>query len=108
MQTNRARRGVALIMIGLAIVTAYAYYAQRPHYQLKLFSSQIGWGYFILDGDRAVVYQPTIPGQTGNRGFVSEAQARRVGEQVIVKLEQGNQLPTLTQDELHRLGVATR
>lgn len=102
------RQWLLLILMGLAIATAYLFYRQQPHYRLQVFSTPAGWGYTILANGNPMIYQPTVPGVAGSHGFTSQDQARRVGDQVILKLQHGQKLPTLTHDELRRLGVAVR
>ncbi|GAB3957289.1 hypothetical protein GCM10028805_49580 [Spirosoma harenae] len=95
-----------LTLIGLAFLTVYQfYYQQQPHYQLQIIKTAGGWGYDILNKDKLVIHQPTIPGQPGIVGFASQEQARRVGERAIEKLKQTKALPTLTNEELRQLGV---
>jgi hypothetical protein len=97
-----------LVLIGLAIITAYCQYRQHqqhslPHYQLRTFATSVGWGYAVVTNGTTLIYQPTVPGRAGSAGFSSRKQAERV----IQKLRSGQDLPTLTPNELRELGVAT-
>ena len=95
-----------LILLGLAVLTAYLVYKQRSvPYQVKVFPTTGGWGYDIVARNKIFIHQPTIPGQSGIVGFASQEQAQRVGERVVEKIQQTKSLPTLTNDELRQLGV---
>jgi hypothetical protein len=99
------RQGLILVLLGLAIVTAYLLYKRQDRYELEVFQSETGWGYSVQMNGSPVINQPTIPGVVGNRGFVNEQQARRVGKRVIEKIRQGQIPPTVTPAELQQLGV---
>ncbi len=97
-----------IIVAGLAGLVAFRFYKNRPQYQLHVFNTRQGWGYTIVSHGDSLIYQPTIPGQAGRNGFVRSEDARRVGELVIHKLENGQFPPTLTQADLTQPGIMTR
>ncbi len=99
------RKGLLLVIVGLALITGYLFYSRQPHYRVEVFSTPQGWGYDILNNGKAFIHQPTIPGVSGVVGFANEEQARRVGERAVEKLKQNKELPTLSHDELRQLGV---
>lgn len=101
-----SRQWLMLALIGLMTVTVYRFYNQRQDYQVRLFTTSIGWGYSVLANGNELIYQPTIPGQTGQQGFATQAQAQQVGELVCQKLKTGQQSPAIGTDELRRLGIA--
>lgn len=101
------RAGLLLILFSLAVVTAYRFYDPASAYEVQVFRTPTGWGYSIVSNHRTLIYQPTIPGQSGTVGFASRQQARRVGERVAEKLQREPNLPTLTNPELRELGVTT-
>lgn len=70
-----------------------------------IFTDSIGWGYTISAGEKIIVKQPHIPAVAGLQGFSSEAKARRAGEEVAYKLEQGIMPPSLTIEEMKSLRV---
>ena len=107
-RSRQIRTGLLLALVVLGVVTGYIVHRQRqpqPQYQVTVFSAPGGWGYDVLKNNQLLIHQPTIPGQPGQAGFVSEAQARRVGERVVEKIEQTQGMPTLSDDELRQLGV---
>jgi hypothetical protein len=104
-RTNLIRKGLLLVMLVLAMLTAYLVYQRQNPYKVQVFPTSGGWGYSILNNGKPFIHQPTIPGQSGIVGFSSAAQAQRVGERVVEKIQQDKALPTLTNDELRQLGV---
>jgi len=72
---------------------------------VPLFNAETGWGYDILDSNKLLIHQPHIPVVQGIRGFKSKADAIKVGEAVLMKLQMGVMPPTLTTDEMEALGV---
>lgn len=104
-RTTLIRKVLLLILIGLGLLTAWLIYQRQTPYEVQAFATTGGWGYTILNNGKPFIHQPTIPGQPGIVGFATEAQARRVGERVVEKIQQDEALPTLTNDELRRLGV---
>ena len=71
-----------------------------------VFSEGIGWGYDIYEGSSIRIHQPHIPAVEGNRGFSSEAQAIKVAELVIYKLENGIVPPSITKQEMIQAGIS--
>jgi hypothetical protein len=67
-----------------------------------------GWGYRISEKGKQIIDQQTIPGVPGNQGFLTSADAQKVAELVIVKLEKGTFPPTISEEELQKLGISWR
>jgi hypothetical protein len=65
-----------------------------------------GWGYYIMENGKRIIDQQTIPGASGNLGFETSEDAQKVAELVIRKLESGNFPPTVTEEELGKLGIS--
>jgi len=63
------------------------------------------FGYYILADGNILIDQKNIPGVPGNKGFVSEAEAKRTADFAIKKLKQGEMPPTLTEDDLKKLKI---
>jgi Domain of unknown function (DUF4907) len=70
-----------------------------------IFDTQTGWGYDIYDGAKLLVHQPHIPAIQGNHGFESADQALVVANKVIEKIDAGIMPPSLSIEELKKLGV---
>ncbi|MBS3914997.1 MAG: DUF4907 domain-containing protein [Bacteroidetes bacterium] len=58
------------------------------------------YGYDIYQDSVKMIHQPHIPVLQGNRGFVSEIDAKRVGDLVIRKLNKGEIPPTIDSAEI--------
>ncbi|GAB3891487.1 hypothetical protein GCM10028803_03350 [Larkinella knui] len=101
-------QSLAVLLIGLALVTTYSLFRQKPGYELAIIHTPNGWGYQIVHNGTTVIDQPTVPGLAGKHGFETEELARKVGERVVSKLRRGEFPPTLTAPELSQLGVPVR
>lgn len=64
-----------------------------------------GVGYDIYDHSKKLIHQTTIPGEQGIEGFANEAEASKVAELVVSKLEKAEGFPTISRDELTALGI---
>jgi hypothetical protein len=67
-----------------------------------------GWGYSISEKGKRIIDQQTIPGVPGNQGFQTSDDAQKVAELVIEKLEKGVFPPTVSEEELQKLGIYWR
>lgn len=101
----QSKQRLLIILIGLSLITFFVRYRQASSYHLAVFQTNVGWGYAVITNGDSLIYQPTIPGIAGRRGFGSEAQAREVGKHIVAKLEKGEMPPTITYAELTQLGV---
>lgn len=73
--------------------------------EVKSFKDSLGWGYDVFIDNSQYVHQPHIPAVSGNRGFSSEAFARKTGEFVAYKIRNNIMPPSVTPHELDSLGV---
>ncbi len=72
---------------------------------VTIYSDSIGWGYDIMEGSVRRIHQPHIPAVQGNQGFKSGADAAKVAEKIIEKLDNGIMPPTISVYEMRDLGV---
>ena len=68
-------------------------------------SSNNTYGYDILVDGRLMVHQASIPAMPGNEGFKTKEDAGKVAELVISKIKKGEMPPTVSVEELQKLGV---
>jgi hypothetical protein len=66
---------------------------------------QLGWGYQILKKNKLIITQKQIPAIQGNFGFISEEESKLVANLVIQKMSNGEFPPSITIEELNRLGI---
>jgi hypothetical protein len=69
------------------------------------FTDGVGWGYDIYEGNAVRIHQPHIPAIEGNRGFDSEADALKIAQLVIYKMENGIVPPAVTKQEMIDAGL---
>ena len=63
------------------------------------------FGYDIYANGKPMIHQPTPPGMSGNNGFRKKSADEKVAKLVITKMKKGEMPPTVTADELKKLGV---
>jgi hypothetical protein len=98
-----------IIILGILFYTTY--YAQlkkeRGYALIELQPVQLspGWGYEILANGTPYIRQLFIPAVEGRHVFKTKEDALKVGSKVIEKMKQGEQLPSLSVEELKQMGV---
>ena len=99
------------ILIVLGIFFYGTYYRQlkreKGYALITLRPIQVtgGWGYEVLANDKPYIHQEFIPAVYGMHPFKTKEHAELVGNKVIEKMKQGQQLPSVTVEELAQLGV---
>jgi hypothetical protein len=79
--------------------------SDRQEYSYKSFQiDKDKWGYVISHFDKQFIKQIYIPAVGGKICFKTEADADKTAKLVIVKLNR-KEMPSLTRDELEKLGV---
>jgi hypothetical protein len=63
------------------------------------------FGYEILLYRKPLVHQPNIPGLPGNEGFTTKERAQTVAEFVVKKIRNNEMPPTVSIDDLNKMGV---
>ncbi|MBO9639148.1 MAG: DUF4907 domain-containing protein [Siphonobacter aquaeclarae] len=101
------KKVVLVLLILIAAVAGYLWKSGRfePRFRLQVFQTPDGWGFEIAQRGRPFIYQPIIPTIPGKRGFSSEEGARKTGELMIKKLEESNNPPEISVEELRELGI---
>lgn len=79
--------------------------AKNDSLEIRTVKTDIGWGYDIYLAGRMYVHQPHIPAVQGNKGFDTEADAKKTASFVIYKIRNNIIPPSLTVKELDSLGV---
>jgi hypothetical protein len=63
------------------------------------------FGYDILLNGKPLVHQPSIPAMPGNDGFSTKEKAQKVADFVVKKIRNNEMPPTVTIEDLNKLGV---
>ncbi len=63
------------------------------------------YGYEILADGKLLVRQRNVPGQPGNTGCGTKADAEKLAALVADKVKRGEMPPTVTKEELHHLNI---
>jgi hypothetical protein len=81
--------------------------SKEPNIEISIFQNSIfpGYGYDIKVDGIPYVHQPNIPAVSGNSGFKTEEQARKVAELVKYKIKNKILPPTVELKELDSLGI---
>ncbi len=72
---------------------------------IQTFEQDGGWGYDIIVNDEKYIHQPNIPAVNGLYTFKTEADAHKVAELVVQKIEGNIMPPTVSTDELELLQI---
>ena len=65
----------------------------------------LGFGFRILQGETPMIDQPHIPAVSGMNGFASAADAQKVAELMMYKINNGIMPPSITIEELDSLQI---
>lgn len=63
------------------------------------------FGYDIFINGQSALHQPHIPALPGNKGFTTKERAQKVAEFVVKKIRKNNMPPTVSVDDLNKMGV---
>jgi hypothetical protein len=63
------------------------------------------YGYEILTDGKLLVRQTNVPGQPGNSGCATKADAEKLATLVAHKVKRGEMPPTVTKEELQQLSI---
>lgn len=86
---------------------AYQPHADSNRVEVYTFPTQQGFGYSIIVDQKEFIRQDCIPVIQGNKPFPTELMAAQTGKLVAQKIR-NNELPTLTLQELNKLGITQR
>ena len=78
----------------------------NPKLTYKVIESINGtWGYDILNEEKTIIHQTSIPGKSGTEGFKTKEQAIRVANAIIEKINKGIKPPSISPEEMKLLGA---
>jgi hypothetical protein len=67
-----------------------------------------GYGYDLVINGKKTIHQPTIPAVQGNKSFVTEQEAKAVGELAASRMRKTGDLPTINVKDLDSLKITYR
>jgi hypothetical protein len=80
--------------------------SDRGHFTYEIISSpENSYGYNIYRDGRLFIHQPHRPALQGNEGFKTKADARKVAQTVLSKVQKGELPPSISMEELKDLEV---
>ena len=98
----------ASVLLSASAYTFFRHLSRKGDEHLKVevlpVAMSRGWGYEIKVDGKTFIHQETIPAIPGNRPFVTKEDALKTGNVVMKKLLKG-MLPSLTPEEVEKLGV---
>jgi len=113
--TNRASIFVFFLFISNSIVAQNNFHQEKKIAVSQVEKSSLTYqiinapnntfGYDILDHNRLMIHQPSIPGLPGNKGFEKKADAEKVARLVIDKIGRSIMPPSITQKEIDSLHI---
>ena len=109
--TNNKSRLLIILVVALVIAGFWrVHHASQLKQDLVLvevkpISTSFGWGYEIVAGGKVYIRQEFIPAIKGKHGFRTSADAVKVGEKVVSKINAKQLPPTITVDELRQMGI---
>lgn len=107
MNSKKNRIIIILFVCVIGVAVSYQFFMDNSHsgYMVKVFEIDADkFGYKIMRDERTVVMQPFVPGIPGKRFFASPDDARRVGELVCERLEEGQEF-SITPEDLQQLKI---
>ena len=100
-----------VVVIFLAFLTGCANHSKKtqqvPSSQVtyEIVFTESGYGYKVYVDGNLYISQPNIPAMSGTASFQNEADARKIAELAVSKINQGVMPPTITLEELKANGI---
>ena len=94
---------IVIDFILLVVLLFQALTTQKPFYS-EVFNVGNGYGYYIKTYDKILIKQSFIPAIQGEKSFVTEKDAQKVANLVMVKITE-NESPVVTVNELNNLNI---
>lgn len=63
------------------------------------------YGYDVLKNGKILVHQPTVPGRTPEKGFISRNDAAKTGRLAVSKAKKYEGPPQITEEDLKRMNI---
>ncbi|MDP2386784.1 MAG: DUF4907 domain-containing protein [Bacteroidota bacterium] len=79
---------------------------KQSEFSIKTYNTaNVGWGFDIYQKGKMLIHQPHIPAISGNKGFKTEIEAKKIGTLMQKKIEKNIMPPTIEIKELDSLKI---
>lgn len=95
----------ALLAIAIAFFVYKKIISPQNSLEIKIIQLKQGWGYEILNNKKVYIHQEIIPAIEGRKAFVNKADAEKVANLLLKKLQQKKGLPQITLEEIDSLQI---
>lgn len=95
------------LLAGALLFFIYKKFLPEKRFTVKTIALKQGWGFDILKEDKILIHQEIIPSVAGKKSFATQADAEKVAELMVHKLQKnkGGGLPFITQQDLDSLKI---
>ena len=94
---------ISAIFLVIVVLLYHISTTQKTLYS-EVFNVGNGYGYYIKTYDKILIKQSFIPAIQGEKSFVTEKDAQKVANLVMVKITE-NESPVVTVNELNNLNI---
>lgn len=94
---------IAAIFLVIVVLLYHITTTQKTLYS-EVYNVGNGYGYYIKTYDKILIKQSFIPAIQGEKSFVTEKDAQKVANLVMVKITE-NESPVVTVNELNNLNI---
>lgn len=94
---------IAAIFLVIVVLLYHISTTQKTLYS-EVYNVGNGYGYYIKTYDKILIKQSFIPAIQGEKSFVTEKDAQKVANLVMVKITE-NESPVVTVNELNNLNI---
>jgi len=94
---------IAAIFLVIVVLLDHMSTTQKTLYS-EVYNVGNGYGYYIKTYDKILIKQSFIPAIQGEKSFVTEKDAQKVANLVMVKITE-NESPVVTVNELNNLNI---
>ena len=94
---------IAAVFLVIVVLLYHISTTQKTLYS-EVYNVGNGYGYYIKTYDKILIKQSFIPAIQGEKSFVTEKDAQKVANLVMVKITE-NESPVVTVNELNNLNI---
>ncbi len=93
----------------LLFIIAISLYSCKKETKIEytIYKVENGWGYDVKINNKVLMHQPMIPAINKSIPFYSKEDAEKVAKLVIEKIKKKQMPPTVSKEEIQKLGIKT-